>query len=102
MPTFTIESRTLVDDRDCAFPRAVQRDDGWIDAKPGLGGQRANVLAPPLLAVMVLGVTVNVRGASSAWESASNWLTFIRPERVKLNAPAIIAAGALNGFAFRV
>ncbi|NLF75852.1 MAG: hypothetical protein GX573_09140 [Chloroflexi bacterium] len=29
---------------------AVQRDDGWIDACPGLDGQRANVLAPPLLA----------------------------------------------------
>ncbi len=31
---------------------AVQRDDGWIDAKPGLDGQRANVLAPPLLATL--------------------------------------------------
>ncbi|NDJ78633.1 MAG: hypothetical protein GYB65_20480 [Chloroflexi bacterium] len=31
---------------------AVQRDDGWIDARPGLGGQRANVLAPPLLATL--------------------------------------------------
>ena len=29
---------------------AVQRSDGWIDACPGLDGQRANVLAPPLLA----------------------------------------------------
>ncbi len=29
---------------------AVQRDDGWIDACPGLDGQRAHVLAPPLLA----------------------------------------------------
>ncbi len=32
---------------------AVQRDDGWIDAKPGLDGQRANVLAPPLLVTLV-------------------------------------------------
>ncbi|MBN1681230.1 MAG: hypothetical protein JW966_13165 [Anaerolineae bacterium] len=31
---------------------AVQRSDGWIDAKPGLDGQRANVLAPPLLATL--------------------------------------------------
>ncbi|MBN1203075.1 MAG: hypothetical protein JXJ20_14590, partial [Anaerolineae bacterium] len=31
---------------------AVQRDDGWIDAKPGLDSQRANVLAPPLLATL--------------------------------------------------
>jgi len=31
---------------------AVQRDDGWIDARPGLDGQRANVLAPPLLATL--------------------------------------------------
>ena len=29
---------------------AVQREDGWIDARPGLDGQRTNVLAPPLLA----------------------------------------------------
>jgi hypothetical protein len=29
---------------------AVQRDDGWIDAKPGLDGQRVNVLAAPMLA----------------------------------------------------
>ena len=31
---------------------AVQRDDGWIDARPGLDGQRSNVLAPPLLATL--------------------------------------------------
>lgn len=31
---------------------AVQRDDGWIDAKPGLGGQRSGVLAPPMLATL--------------------------------------------------
>ena len=31
---------------------AVQRDDGWIDARPGLDGQRAQVLAPPLLATL--------------------------------------------------
>ena len=31
---------------------AVQREDGWIDARPGLGGQRVNVLAPPLLATL--------------------------------------------------
>ncbi|MBN2305838.1 MAG: hypothetical protein JXQ72_15250 [Anaerolineae bacterium] len=31
---------------------AVQRDDGWIDAKPGLGGQRAGMIAPPLLATL--------------------------------------------------
>ena len=31
---------------------AVQREDGWIDAKPGIDGQRANVLAPPLLATL--------------------------------------------------
>ncbi len=31
---------------------AVQRDDGWIDARPGLDGQRVNVIAPPLLAVL--------------------------------------------------
>lgn len=35
---------------------AVQRDDGWIDAKPGLDGQRAQVLAPPLLASLALTV----------------------------------------------
>jgi uncharacterized protein (DUF608 family) len=35
---------------------AVQRDDGWIDAKPGLDGQRANVLAPPLLATLAFTV----------------------------------------------
>src|SRR5205814_1712714 len=29
---------------------AVQRSDGWIDFKPGLGGQRANLLSLPLLA----------------------------------------------------
>ncbi|MEP0762538.1 MAG: hypothetical protein HRF48_07350 [Chloroflexota bacterium] len=31
---------------------SVQRDDGWIDARPGLDGQRANVLALPLLATL--------------------------------------------------
>ena len=31
---------------------AVQRDDGWIDAKPGLDGQRVHVLAPPLLTTL--------------------------------------------------
>ncbi len=31
---------------------AVQRDDGWIDARPGLDGQRVHVLAPPLLATL--------------------------------------------------
>ncbi len=31
---------------------AVQHADGWIDARPGLGGQRAGVLAPPLLATL--------------------------------------------------
>ncbi len=36
---------------------AVQRDDGWIDARPGLDGQRANVLAPPLLAALAQTVT---------------------------------------------
>lgn len=35
---------------------AVQRQDGWIDARPGLDGQRANVLAPPLLATLALTV----------------------------------------------
>lgn len=35
---------------------AVQRDDGWIDARPGLDGQRANVLAPPLLATLAQAV----------------------------------------------
>lgn len=29
---------------------AVQRDDGWIDARPGLESQRTHQLAPPLLA----------------------------------------------------
>jgi len=29
---------------------AVQQPDGWIDFKPGLGGQRANLLSAPLLA----------------------------------------------------
>lgn len=32
---------------------AVQRDDGWIDARPGLDGQRTHVLAPPMLAALV-------------------------------------------------
>ena len=31
---------------------AVQRQDGWIDARPGLDGQRTGVLAPPLLATL--------------------------------------------------
>ncbi len=31
---------------------AVQREDGWIDARPGLDGQRAHVLAPPMLATL--------------------------------------------------
>lgn len=31
---------------------AVQREDGWIDARPGLDGQRTGVLAPPLLAAL--------------------------------------------------
>lgn len=31
---------------------AVQHGDGWIDARPGLGGQRTNVIAPPLLATL--------------------------------------------------
>jgi hypothetical protein len=35
---------------------AVQRDDGWVDARPGLDGQRANVLAPPLLATLAQAV----------------------------------------------
>ncbi len=29
---------------------AVRQNDGWIDFKPGLGGQRANLLSAPLLA----------------------------------------------------
>lgn len=29
---------------------AVQQDDGWIDRKPGLGGQRENLICTPLLA----------------------------------------------------
>lgn len=29
---------------------AVQQPDGWIDAKPGLGGQKQDLLCPPLLA----------------------------------------------------
>lgn len=35
---------------------AVQTDDGWIDMKPGLAGQREEVLLPPLLARMTLHV----------------------------------------------
>jgi hypothetical protein len=35
---------------------AVQRDDGWIDAKPGFDGQRVHVLAPPLLASLAYAV----------------------------------------------
>jgi hypothetical protein len=35
---------------------AVQRDDGWIDARPGLDGQRVNMLAPPLLATLAYSV----------------------------------------------
>jgi hypothetical protein len=35
---------------------AVQLDDGWIDAKPGLDGQRTQVLAPPMLAQLALTV----------------------------------------------
>ncbi len=35
---------------------AVQRDDGWIDARPGLDGQRAQVIAPPLLATLAYAV----------------------------------------------
>ncbi len=31
---------------------AVQQHDGWIDARPGLDGQRTGVLAPPLLATL--------------------------------------------------
>jgi hypothetical protein len=35
---------------------AAQRDDGWIDARPGLDGQRVNVLAAPLLATLAYSV----------------------------------------------
>ncbi|HEX3052477.1 MAG TPA: hypothetical protein VHP83_17580, partial [Aggregatilineaceae bacterium] len=38
---------------------AVQHGDGTIDAKPGLDGQRAGVLAPPLLATLALAVYQN-------------------------------------------
>jgi hypothetical protein len=32
---------------------ATQRDDGWIESQPGLGGQKPGLLCPPLLARMV-------------------------------------------------
>jgi hypothetical protein len=40
---------------------AAQRDDGWIDARPGLEGQRANVIAPPLLATLTYAVYLFTR-----------------------------------------
>lgn len=35
---------------------AVQRDDGWIDGQPGLGGQRQGLLCLPILARLAWGV----------------------------------------------
>ncbi|MFN8450329.1 MAG: hypothetical protein U0521_17515 [Anaerolineae bacterium] len=35
---------------------AVQRADGWIDWKPGLAGQQANMLCLPILARLAWGV----------------------------------------------
>ena len=35
---------------------AVQQDDGWIDWKPGLGGQRRNLLCMPILARLTWGI----------------------------------------------
>lgn len=35
---------------------AVQQEDGWIDWKPGLGGQRQGMLLPPLLARLAWGI----------------------------------------------
>jgi len=35
---------------------SVQQPDGWIDARPGLDGQRSGVLAPPLLGTLALTV----------------------------------------------
>ena len=35
---------------------AIQQDDGWIDWKPGLGGQRSNLLCMPILARLTWGI----------------------------------------------
>lgn len=55
---------------------AVQRDDGWIDARPGLDGQRANVLAPPLLATLALTVYQFTRDQAFLAECLDGLLAF--------------------------
>ncbi|NDJ61575.1 MAG: hypothetical protein GYB67_10650 [Chloroflexi bacterium] len=35
---------------------AIQRDDGWIDGKPGLAGQRQNLMIMPILARLAWGI----------------------------------------------
>jgi hypothetical protein len=57
---------------------AVQRDDGWIDARPGLDGQRVNVLAPPLLATLVNAIYHYTRDRDFLAECLDGLLAFFR------------------------
>jgi hypothetical protein len=43
---------------------AVQAEDGSIDWKPGLGGQRSRLLAPPLLASLVWRIYQNTEDSA--------------------------------------
>jgi hypothetical protein len=55
---------------------AVQREDGWIDMQPGLGGQRSELLCPPLLARMTWSVYQLTRDEAFLAESFSHLLDF--------------------------
>ncbi len=55
---------------------AVQRDDGWIDAKPGLDGQRVNVLAAPMLASLAYEVYNITRDKDFLADSLDGLLAF--------------------------
>lgn len=57
---------------------AVQRDDGWIDARPGAGGQRANLLAPPLLATLAYSVYQLTGDRALLADTFDGLLTFFR------------------------
>jgi hypothetical protein len=63
---------------------AVQRDDGWIDARPGLDGQRVNVIAPPLLATLAYAVYTFTRDKNFLAECLDGLVKFfnrwLRPD----------------------
>lgn len=57
---------------------AVQREDGWIDWRPGLGGQRQGLLALPVLARLAWGIFQYTEDDSFLREAFPGLLRFLR------------------------